>query len=179
MVLAFGKLIKNHTNCKLHLIGGGDQEPFLRRLIKKHNLAEYIYITPHITMPEVWAEMRKTHVFILPSDEGEGWGAVLNEAMTNHCTPVATYQSGAGSAMINDKINGRLYKAGCWRSLANILIELKDNQAECTRLADAAFQTITNVWSPKTAAERLYSVSTSLLANDSPELFAEGPMTRK
>ena len=50
--------------------------------------------------------MKKHHIYCLTSDKNEGWGAVLNEAMSSGCCPVSSIEAGATPYLVKDGVNG-------------------------------------------------------------------------
>ena len=120
--------------------------------------------------------MRAAHVYVLPSSGYEGWGAVLNGAMSEGCAVVASEAAGSAKTMILHGENGLLFRAGDWRQLGCLLCQLSADEALRLRLAEAGQKTIAECWSPQVAADRFLAVSEALLSNSSPPTYANGPM---
>ena len=62
--------------------------------------------------------MREHDVYILASNEQEGWGATVNEALEEGMTVLGTYEAGASAALLPQ---GQLFHAGDWKALAKAL----------------------------------------------------------
>ena len=65
--------------------------------------------------------MAKSDIFIFTSDKNEGWGVVLNEAMSSACAVVANKAIGSVPFLIKDGLNGFTY--------STIIKEWNANQA--------------------------------------------------
>lgn len=71
-----------------------------------------------VGLAEVRKAMREHDVYVLASDENEGWGAALNEALEEGMSAIGTFEAGASAAMLPRE---RLYHAGDVRALARLL----------------------------------------------------------
>lgn len=128
-------------------------------------------------MEEVWQWMAGSHVYVFPSNGREGWGAVVNEAMSQGCVAVANDASGSAKTIIRDGVNGFLFNTGDWRKLGEILIRLNEDESLRLRMARAGQNTIRGCWSPKVAAERFLAVSEALLSQKLTPTYNDGPMS--
>ena len=122
--------------------------------------------------------MRHADVYVLPSDGNEGWGAVINEAMSEGCCVVASRAAGAAQTMIRHGENGLLFSSGSEQDLCACLRRVYDSNAERMRLARAGYETIRRDWTPAVAAERLLALSEALLAGREPPVYTSGPLQR-
>jgi len=127
-------------------------------------------------MSEVWQLMEKSSVYVLPSNGYEGWGAVVNEAMSRGCTLLASDMVGSAKSIINHGENGLLFPSGDWQKLGQLLSKLYEDEPMRIRLAKAGQNTILECWSPQIAADRWLAVSQSLLTGESVPRYEEGPM---
>lgn len=136
-------------------------------------------ITLHSPVPiaEVRTLMRQADVYVLPSNGYEGWGAVVNEALSEGCAVVASEAAGAAKTMIRNGENGLLFKPGDWRQLAAHLSCLHDDAIMRQRMAMDGQRTILEQWSPQIAAERLLKLCEALLAGQPPPEFHEGSLS--
>ena len=69
----------------------------------------------------VRALMRNHHVFVLPSNGTEGWGAVVNEAMQEGCVVIGSEAAGSSKSILRNRENGLLFSPGDWRTLSEHL----------------------------------------------------------
>lgn len=74
------------------------------------------------------SEISKAYVaadcLVLPSDAGETWGLVVNEAMACGLPAIVSDHVGCSSDLIEDGVTGKVFPMGNISSLSHILIEL-------------------------------------------------------
>jgi len=199
LIKAVGCLLKEGRNIQLTLVGHGPEEARLRKLsdqiLKSLSAAgaasdmrssasglssqEEPLITFHPPVPiaQVRDFMRQADVYVLPSDGGEGWGAVVNEAMEEGCTVIATHECGAGATMIKDGQNGLLFRAGDARALANRLRRMQDEPELRQELANNGRATVGQIWGPDVAAERLVAFCQAVLDGQPCPRYSDGPLS--
>lgn len=163
---------------ELTLIGNGPERASLDRMAKKllPNL-NFRFLDP-IPAKQVHTVMADHDVYVLPSNSYEGWGAVINEAMSSGCTVVASSSTGAASAMIQHGINGLLFSPGDWKSLARHLLSLADSIDLRTELSRNALSDLKEFWSPQVASDRFVNVCNALLSKSNSPNYSFGPMSR-
>ncbi len=176
LVRAFALLLRQNPNSRLTLIGDGCRCESLKQLVKKLGVGGNVDFHSSVPFAQVRQWMRNAHVYVLPSNSYEGWGAVLNEAMSECCCVVASQAGGAAKTMIRHGENGLLFQCGNHGQLSNLLIQLSSDEPLRRKLAEAGQRTVAEEWSPKTAAERFLAVSQSLLAGQQPPTYDAGPM---
>lgn len=99
----------------LDLYGQGPEEQRLKNLAG--NSSRIVFHGP-VPGDEVRRVMREHDVYILSSNEYEGWGAVVNEAIEEGMVVVGTYEAGASRAILPSE---NLYHVGDWKGLACVL----------------------------------------------------------
>jgi len=163
----------------LHIAGSGDQEPEYLRFIEEHGLQDMITMHGYRTPDEIRALMEHCTIHVMTSDHGEGWGAVLNEAMNSGCAVVAGTEAGAVPFLIRDGENGLIYHHLDQNELQKCVRRLLHDEALCAQLGNAAYHTITKLWNADIAAKRLLEGCGSLLEQGKlPDtLAAEGPFS--
>lgn len=131
---------------QLTLVGDG---PERKRLVKMAEGLPVVFL-PSQPIDKIRSIMRAHDVYVLSSDEGEGWGAALSEALEEGMVGIGTYEAGASATMLPDAC---LYHAGDWRRLAMLLrgaAQAKDSGALCGQGIGE--------WSAVRAAERLLAL---------------------
>lgn len=102
-----------------------------------------------VPIGEVRELMRGHDVYVLPSNGYEGWGAVVSEALEEGMEVLGTYEAGSSATMLD---SGRLFHAGDWRRLAELLDGVAMSRgARGRRNGDVTI----GEWSAKNAAEAL------------------------
>lgn len=163
----------------LGIIGFGDMEGILKELILKYGLEKYVSLLGPMFPQDVRAYMEKSQIYLFTSDRGEGWGAVLNEAMNSGCAVVASHAIGSAPFLLNDGENGYIYQDGDIEDIYTKVKELLVNNEKRQQFGKLAYETIINEWNAKTAVERLLNLAKEFncsgkLSND----YTQGPCSK-
>ena len=162
IIRAVGKLkVSKFQGFKVTLVGDGPEKENLIKLaqclfpgnvvisqsnnLKSNN--QTITFLPSQPMEKVRALMRQHDLFVFPSNGLEGWGAVVSEALEEGMRVLASYECGAGAALLPRE---RLFHSEDWKTLAQ-LIE-KDVRGELPPCSIGE-------WTAKAAATRLLKVA--------------------
>lgn len=176
-IMVVDKLRKAGYDFHLTMIGKGELEAQIVDTIKNNGLESYITIIPQLSPEEVRAQMRRANIFMATSNRIEGWGAVVNEAMNSGCAVVASNIMGSVPYLINDGVNGLIFKNGKADDLHEKVKSLLDNPQKALELGTEAYNTITTLWNSKTAAKRLYEFIND--PNHSTDIYSEGPLSKE
>jgi len=84
----------NQKNCKLILVGTGEQKTFYQSLIKRYRMQNFIKIVEWIDRRELMILYEKASVFLFPSHEGAGM--VVPEALSFGLPVVCLKNEGPG-----------------------------------------------------------------------------------
>lgn len=175
-VIEVAKRLKKDGACfELTIIGTGCLEEKLKKKIARENLQDCVKMTGAMSPDKVRGYMDNSEVFIFTSDRGEGWGAVLNEAMNSGCAVVASHCIGSVPFLVRHGENGLIYKDGSLKDLYNKVKLLLENAEKRKNIAKNAYETMNSLWSPEIAAERLVEMSQRILDNKEIVPFSDGP----
>ena len=95
------KLLKSKgITFNLTLIGEGPLKTKIQSMVIKENLADCVSVIGPMEPSNVRKHMEKAQVFLFTSDRGEGWGAVLNEAMNSGCVSIVNKEIGSAPFLI-------------------------------------------------------------------------------
>ena len=177
-VMAASYLHQKGYSFHMNIIGEGEQEPFLRKLIRQNDLEEYVSVLPFMKPAQVRGYMEKANIYLFTSDFQEGWGAVLNEAMNSGCAVVASHAVGAAPFLIKDGENGCLFKSGDLNDLCKKVEQLIANSATVLEIGTSAYTTISKQWNASVAATRLLEFSKALINAEDLPTYQEGPLSR-
>ena len=119
--------------------------------------------------------MERAAIFLVTSDQNEGWGAVVNEAMNSGCAVVACRAVGAAPFLMEDGKNGLLFEVNDQAGLTEKIRFLLEHPEAGARMGAEAYRTIADTWNSECAAARLMALSQSLLDGHTPELPQSGP----
>lgn len=171
------KLNANHINFSINMIGVGPLLDRINRDIINMGLSDQIHLLGALPNEKVMELMREHHIFCFTSDKNEGWGAVLNEAMSNGCCPVSSIEIGSTPYLIKNGVNGLSFDLKKGNSLFEKVYWLIKHTEEREKMSIEAYNTINNLWNPQNAAKQLYYLSESLLHNNEYNVL-EGPCSK-
>lgn len=171
------KLKDNNYSFKLNIIGQGNMEDEINKMIFDNSLSDYVNMLGSMPPEEVRKFMEQANIFLFTSDKQEGWGAVLNEAMNSGCACVASHAIGSACFLIKHNQNGLIYRDGDFEDLYKQVESIIDDKDKQKELGLNAYKTIAETWNAKVAAERFLVLAEELeKGNDTP--FTEGPCSK-
>lgn len=163
----------------MKLIGTGPLENRLKEMIDNLDLTDCVHLLGAMEPEKVREHMECAQIFLFTSDRNEGWGAVLNESMNSGCAVIASHIIGSVPFLITDGKNGLIYKNGNTKDLYNKTKQLLDNPSLCQTYGVNAYKTLTELWCPKVAAERIVNLSNSILSDKkNPDIYESGPCSK-
>lgn len=161
----------------IDMFGSGEELERTKQLAKELDVEDVVAFKGNVPNAQILEEMRKHDIFLFTSDRNEGWGAVLNEAMSSGCAVVASNEIGSVPFLVKHGENGLIFKSKDIDFLCENVRYLIDNPQERYRLSKNAYETMLNVWSPQNAAKRLLQLMNGLMSGDVVE-FSEGPCSK-
>lgn len=168
------RLMQEGTDFELNMYGNGPLLEEIKQQIVDLGLQDYVHAKGNAPNEEIIKAMQQHHIFLFTSDQNEGWGAVANEAMSNGCTIVGSDKIGSVPYLIQDGINGLIFKSKDIDSLYSQVQKLLANKKQCEQYAVEAYKTIKGMWSPYNAAIRLVNLIEAFQqGNKTP--YLEGP----
>lgn len=176
---AAAQLRENGYDFSLEMIGAGPKWSELHAMRDRMGLSNCVSFPGAMPTDELRQKMEEAEIFLFTSDRYEGWGAVLNEAMSSVCAVAASHAAGATPYLINPYKNGLVYPAGNSLALASCVKQLLEDEGKRQCLASAARDTIVSEWNAGTAAERFLVLTEHLQSkkqNDT--LFTSGPCSK-
>lgn len=174
VALASYLMSRGYSDFEINMIGCGPEYENVQRKIKQHNLMNHIHLLGALPNSEVLKQMQQHDIFCFTSNRLEGWGAVVNEAMSCGCCVIANDMIGSVPYLIQDGKNGFVYRNGNIRQLCERVQFLLDNPGQIEILGRAAQKDMINIWNPKVAAVNLITLSNSII-NDTEPSIKNGP----
>lgn len=171
------KLKEEGIKFKLTIIGTGELEGELKHLIKIHRLHNCVEMLGSMDPSSVRQYMEKADIYLFTSDFGEGWGAVLYEAMNSGCAVVASHAIGAVPHMLEHNQNGVIYKNADLNDLYIKVKELIQNRSKRETLGKNAYNSLYEQWNGKVAAQRLFAFAYNILHGENNSEHKTGPMS--
>ncbi len=160
---------------RIRMLGDGPMLGMIQRMVKEHGLDNYVSLLGKVPNNIVNQIMSESDIFLFTSDRNEGWGAVLNEAMSNGCCVVGNNQIGSIPYLIEDEVNGLIYDGKDSESLYYKVKYLIDHPARIWAMGQNAIETIANTWNPSVAAKNLLALATHLNQGKTGSPIGEGP----
>lgn len=168
------RLKSDGIDCHITMIGTGEYYEKTKESVA--DISDIFEMLGAKTPGEVRDAMRKADIFISTSDRNEGWGAVVNESMNSGCVCIAPKDIGAAPYLIEDGINGFMYKALDTDKLTKLVEELSLDKGKRLKIGSKAYDTIANLWNPQVAARRLFE----FINDDKRDCnrYEKGPLSR-
>ena len=162
---------------RIHMVGDGELEHPMRTMVTNYGLLDRVNFYGFLKPDQVRALMERCHIHVFPSDNLEGWGAVVNEAMNSACAVVASSEAGAVPFLIRHWDNGVAFRGGDYEALKNSVIYLMTHAREREEIATRAYRTITEEWNADNAAQPLIYLTEGWMEGlDHPPI--DGPLSR-
>jgi glycosyltransferase involved in cell wall biosynthesis len=159
----------------LRIVGCGPEEERLRALAAHLQISEMCEFRGPMTPDAVEREMEEADIYVLPSNRQEGWGVVLNEAMSRECCVIGNKSAGSVPWLIQDGVNGFTFDGSNAEKLGRILRRCVDHPDLRSELGTAARNTILDLWSPAVAAKRLLQLVEAVENGRNPPFEDGGP----
>lgn len=150
----FKYLKLKHPEAILTLIGDGPEEQYLKEIVKKNQLEDYVKFLGRLPNDKVIKEMMKHEIFLMPS-ENEGFGIVYLEAMQCGCIPVALREAGI-SDIIKHMENGVLVSKPSSKDIAMTVDSLFENKEKLNEIKNNSIYTSKQYTWRKNAERYLY-----------------------
>ena len=149
------QLKRDGLKFQIEMLGIGELREQYESIVNTENLNDVITFSGPYSPHEVLERMQHSDIFLFTSDKNEGWGAVLNEAMSSACAVVACREIGSVPFLITDGENGLVYDKRRKNSLYHHVEKLIQDKKYREGLQKNAYDTIENVWNADAAAQRL------------------------
>ena len=146
-------------------------------MIAENALWEKVQILGAMSPEQVREKMRESEIFLFTSDNKEGWGAVLNEAMSEGCACVSSRQAGSTEFLINDGENGFIFDYDDLDKLVGRVKLLLDDSEKRGIVQKNALKTINEEWNAEIAAERLVAFCRYKIEGAEQPKYESGPMS--
>lgn len=171
------ELKREGVDFELNIIGSGKLENKIKYEIQKSDLEDRVHMLGSMTPAEVRTYMEEANVFLFTSDRCEGWGAVLNESLNSGCAVVADGNIGSVPYLIEDGVNGMIYKSKNWTDLCDKVEYLAQHPAERMAMGRKAYETMTGLWNGEQVAGRFIALCEAILSNKNTP-FNDGPCSQ-
>jgi len=118
------------------LVGEGDLRYELESNIKKDNInAEILGFINQSELPTIYSI---SDVIVLPSDAGETWGLVINEAMACRLPAIVSNEVGCSEDLIISGVTGDIFSKGNIIELSELIIKYSNNLFKLYKMGNNA-----------------------------------------
>lgn len=168
------KLKEDKTTFVMNMFGVGEELEPTKMLAQNMGVEDVVNFCGSLPNPDILNEMRKHDIVLLTSDQNEGWGAVINEAMASGCAVVVSHAMGAAPYLINDNVNGLIFKSKDLESLYQKTKYLINNPLRRKEIGVKAYETMSTTWRAETACRNLLQLCQSIKSGN-PNPIISGP----
>lgn len=174
------KLAQNlrERGCKFHIsmYGDGELRKEIESRVESLELRDFVTLHGNVPNDEIHHAMREHDALLFTSNRQEGWGAVVNEAMSEGCIVVGSDAIGSVPYLVEDGVNGLQFKSEDDASLLKNVVWLIEHPEERAAMAQRAQETM-KLWSPENAARSLLQLIDDL-KNGRESSITEGPCSK-
>jgi glycosyltransferase involved in cell wall biosynthesis len=172
------RLKANGYKFVLDMYGSGEELEKTKTLAKRFDVSDVVHFYGNLPNDQILEAMRNHSIFLFTSDKNEGWGAVLNESMSTGCVPVASDAIGSVPYLVRNNENGMIFNSEDIESLYKKVEFLLRHPDERRKMANRAYYTMRDVWSPANAANNLIRLIEDL-QREGETSIVEGPCSKE
>lgn len=131
------------------VVGDGEQRAALEALAAKQHAP--VTFVGFLNQTEIGRAYAAADVLVLPSDYGETWGLVVNEAMLFGRPAIVSDRVGCGPDLVEPGVTGQQFPFGDAAALAASMAAMADDPASVQRMGAAACARVQAEYSPAQA----------------------------
>ena len=159
LINAFPKVMAQHPNTHLLIVGEGELHKELLQQVNHLNLTKNIHFLGwRSDIPNL---LGASDIFVLPS-LNEGLGLVLLEAMAQHLPTIATHVGGVPE-VVEDGKTGLLVPAQSPHALTQAINQLIASPTQRQEMGEAGYQRAVNTFSIETTVEKTENIYRTLM----------------
>jgi glycosyltransferase involved in cell wall biosynthesis len=122
LLSAFEKARRRSEKVYLLVVGAGELMESAKQFASERNLP--VAFAGFLNQTEIVKAYAAADCLVLPSDYGETWGLVVNEAMACGLPAIVSDRVGCGPDLIENGVTGRIFPFGDTKALAGIMLEM-------------------------------------------------------
>ncbi|WP_425236050.1 glycosyltransferase family 4 protein [Ulvibacterium sp.] len=152
MLLVWKDFIKEDMNVRLKIVGGGDQEEYLRELVEEEGIQK-VQIVGGIDYSEVSKMYAFADVFIIPTLE-DNWSLVVPEAMSCGLPILCSKYNGCWPELVTSK-NGWVFDPLDSHNFLKILNSAWESRKHWKEMGESSLQIVSD-FTPQKIGDRIY-----------------------
>lgn len=125
-----------NVSMQVLLVGSGTDEPELKRLANDAPVP--VTFAGFLNQSEMPAAYAVADCLVLPSDAGEVWGLVVNEAMACGLPAIVSAEVGCAEDLVEEGVTGMVFRCGAVHELADCLRRMAGDPEEAVRMGARA-----------------------------------------
>lgn len=162
---ALERLIKRCQHVHLLVVGGGEQLPAAKGRVNSSRLP--VTFAGFLNQTEVANAYVAADCLVLPSDHGETWGLVVNEAMACGLPVIVSDRVGCGPDLVREHQTGLSFPCGDIQALADRMHVIASDRKASKRMGQRAKQHVISGYSVDKAVEGIVKAIRSVAPVDS------------
>jgi glycosyltransferase involved in cell wall biosynthesis len=144
--------VASRTLSNIHLLVVGTGELMEEARLFAENRRLPVAFTGFLNQTEITRAYAAADCLVLPSDYGETWGLVVNEAMACGLPAIVSDRVGSGPDLVEEGVTGSVFPCGDINALASKLVEFGSDHEKIVRMGKQARHRI-NDYSVEAAVE--------------------------
>lgn len=160
LIGAIRTAVQRKAALHLLMVGDGDLRAECEALVREYSLP--VSFTGFLNQTEIVKAYIAADALVLPSDHGETWGLVVNEAMACGLPAIVSDQVGCASDLIVEGQTGWEFSFGDWDQLADQLVHAS-RSAESLNQMGRNCRNHVESFSPEAAADGILAATAYVL----------------
>ena len=149
LLRALVRAVETGAPAHVLIVGDGELMAEARALVDSRRLP--VTFAGFLNQTEIVSAYVAADCLVLPSDTGETWGLVVNEAMACGLPAIVSDQVGCGPDLVSDDVTGATFPMGDVEALAQRLIEFAGDPDRLPELGAAARERVVSHYSVERA----------------------------
>lgn len=145
-LLAAAERTRERPGMRVLMVGSGVEEDRLRDMAG-NTLREQVVFAGFVNQSEMPLAYEAADCLVLPSDEGETWGLVVNEAMHFGLPAIVSDRVGCAPDLVSNGVTGWTFPCGNVERLADRMGWMLENPDKARRMGSAAAERVTKDYS--------------------------------
>jgi glycosyltransferase involved in cell wall biosynthesis len=162
LLLALQRAVAAGAPIHVLVVGDGELMAQACAMVERERLP--VTFAGFLNQTEIVGAYVAADCLVLPSDTGETWGLVVNEAMACGIPAIVSDQVGCGPDLVSEGVTGATFRMGDVDALAKRLLELSGDPAGLRAMGAAACKRVTSHYSVERAVEGTMAAIDAVMA---------------
>ena len=146
------------------VVGDGELMAQARAIVERERLP--VTFAGFLNQTEIVRAYVAADCIVLPSDTGETWGLVVNEAMACGLPAIVSDQVGCGPDLVSEGVTGSIFPMGDVDALAQRLVAFSRNPSALQAMGDRARERVHSQYSVERAVVGTMEAIDAVMARD-------------